>query len=504
MNCHGTAGMTMVLGDGTMVSVQVDAKRFMGSVHGPLGCSGCHKEVSLDKHPSAKYSTRWQFQRRLTAVCRTCHSDDQLTASPAHQSVVSRPNAPPCSQCHSAHAVQKAARRKAHSSISQHCLTCHSKELTKAISGERLSLTLGEGWITGSVHRSHECSDCHAGYSKDFHPQPPPVANVRKFALSAAETCKRCHFDKAVQYRDSIHATLSMQGNQQAPVCTDCHGAHTVGPHALAETLDGMPCKKCHQADFSAYRASIHGMRKSAGDAGAPLCAGCHRSHDVKAAAVSLSPRDRCMACHADVAAGHREWLPNPQAHFELVACTACHVPADRRRSIYLRLVDEGTGKLLSDDDVHKLMQARGIAEGLIGPKDLWWIFQRLNEDRRTGVAVAVSMTDPVTAHDIREKGAALKSCERCHSADAAFFGTVAVVTAGPDGREMVRGAAPDILGSAYGVVLLKRFYVMSGTRLTFMDYARLFIILGGLAVPVAHGTALLLTARLRRKERRE
>lgn len=276
-----------------------------------------------------------------------------------------------------------------------------------------------------------------------------------------------------------------------------------MGPHALAETLDGMPCKKCHQADFTAYRASIHGMRKSAGAEGAPLCTGCHRSHDVKAAAASLSPRDRCMACHANVAAAHQEWLPNSQAHLEMVACTACHVPADRRRSIYLRLVDEGTGRQLSDADLQKLIQARGIAAGMIGPKDLWWLFQRLNEGRRTSVAVAVSMTDPVTAHDITAKGAVPRECDRCHSADTAFFGTVVVATAGPDGREALHGADPDILGSAYGVVLLKRFYVMSGTRITLMDYAGLAIILGGLAVPVAHGTALLLTRRLRRKERR-
>jgi hypothetical protein len=38
----------------------------------------------------------------------------------------------------------------------------------------------------------------------------------------------------------------------------------------------------------------------------------------------------------------------------------------------------------------------------------------------------------------------------------------------------------------------------MSGTRLTAMDYAGVMIILGGIAVPVLHGAARLMTRRLR------
>jgi acyl-coenzyme A thioesterase PaaI-like protein len=39
----------------------------------------------------------------------------------------------------------------------------------------------------------------------------------------------------------------------------------------------------------------------------------------------------------------------------------------------------------------------------------------------------------------------------------------------------------------------------MSGTRLTAMDYAGVMIILGGIAFPVLHGTARLMTRHLRR-----
>jgi hypothetical protein len=40
----------------------------------------------------------------------------------------------------------------------------------------------------------------------------------------------------------------------------------------------------------------------------------------------------------------------------------------------------------------------------------------------------------------------------------------------------------------------------MSGTRVTALDYVGLAMILGGMAVPVAHGTIRLMTARLRRE----
>jgi hypothetical protein len=206
-----------------------------------------------------------------------------------------------------------------------------------------------------------------------------------------------------------------------------------------------------------------------------------------------------CLSCHPDFPASHQQWLPNPQAHLEMVACTACHVPAGQKRSIYLRPTDGATGKLLPDADVQKLLTARGITGRQIEPKELWRLYQDLSEGRAVSIAVAVSIDEAVHAHDITTKDKALRQCEACHSAGSSFFNTVAIAAAGADGREVYHQAAPRILSSAYGVILLKRFYVMSGTRITLMDYIGLAMILGGIAVPVVHGTVRLLTARLRR-----
>ena len=497
LTCHESPG-TKTFGDKTTVSVQVDGRQFAASVHGSLGCTSCHSDVKLDNHPSAQYATKQQFLLHVAKACRTCHDDSQLKASPLHQRAISRPDAQPCSACHGSHAIKKASVRKGKGSVTQYCLTCHSKPITRSIDGKTISLTIDEAWVKGSVHRNHECTDCHTAYSKENHPAPKDYTSGRQLSHAASETCERCHFDKAVKAKDSIHAVLLAKGDQRAPGCSDCHGAHTVGPHALAETLDGVPCRKCHEGIFDAFRTSVHGMAKPTGTSHPPLCAACHNAHDVKPAMASRSPREMCLACHPSYEADHRQRLPNPKAHLEMVACTACHVPLEYKRSIYLRLTDGATGKLLDDAEVLAQLKAAGVSAQQSGPKELWQLYRDLSAGRAVNVAVAVSMDDGLNAHYLAPKDIAVKQCEACHSADSSFFKDVAIAAAGPDGREVLHHVDPKVLGSVYGAILLKRFYVMSGTRLTAMDYAGIMIILGGIAVPVMHGAARLMTRRLR------
>jgi len=498
LTCHASPA-TKTFGDKSTVSVQVDGKRFAGSVHGGLGCTGCHADVKIDNHPSAGYASKRQFVLHVNKACRTCHADRQLLASQLHQRAISQSDAQPCSSCHGSHTIGKVLARKDKGSDTQYCLTCHSKPLTRATDGKTVSLTIDEAWIKGSVHRSHECSDCHRAYTKGSHPAPKAAASGREIAHAASESCERCHLEKAVKEKDSIHAVLIAEGDQRAPGCSDCHGAHRVGPGALADTLDGVPCRKCHQDIYDAYRTSVHGMTRSTATVHPPLCAACHTAHDVKPAMVSRSPRDMCVGCHTAYEEGHRLVLPNPKAHLEMVACTACHVPLTYKRSIYLRFTDAATGKLLSGSAVEEQLKARGVTAKQLGPKDLWQLYGDLNAAKAVNVAVAVSMDARRNAHYLAPKDIAVKQCETCHSADSSFFESAAVAAAGPDGREVLHFADPKVLDSVYGALLLKRFYVMSGTRLTAMDYAGVLIILGGIAFPVLHGTARLMTRHLRR-----
>ncbi len=497
--CHGSPGTVKTFGDGSTVSVQVDGRKFAASVHGSLGCTSCHGDVDLNNHPSATYASKLQFQLHVSSSCRNCHADRQLMANPLHQRVVSRQNAPPCSSCHGSHAIGRALARKDKGSTTRYCLTCHTKPLSRTINGETISLTIDEAWLGESVHRKHECTDCHTAYSKEQHPAPKTLASARELSRLASETCERCHLEQAVRQHDSIHRTLLSKGIQSVPGCSDCHGSHQIGPTARFETLDGVPCKRCHGATFDAYKGSVHGTTLSSGKGGAPLCAGCHQAHDVKPAMASRSPRDMCLGCHPAFESDHRQWLPNPQAHLQLVSCAACHVPLDFKRRIYLRLSDAKSGRLLRDTEVRMSLKARGESEGRIGPKALWQLFRDMNGERKVKIDVAVSMNDSLHAHHLSPKSRAVRTCESCHSADSSFFLTAAAAVTGPDGREVDFDIDPAVLGSVYGAVLLKQFYVMSGTRLTAMDLAGAAIILAGIAVPVVHGSLRFLTRRRRR-----
>jgi hypothetical protein len=209
------------------------------------------------------------------------------------------------------------------------------------------------------------------------------------------------------------------------------------------------------------------------------------------------------MGCHPDVTTAHQKWLPNTEAHFDAVACTACHVPGDYKRSIYLRITDGSSGMLLSDTVVRKLLEAGQAVGKNIEPNELWKLYRNLNEERTVTMAGTVGLKDHRHAHFLAPKDRAIRQCEWCHSGNSSFFQSVAVAVARPDGRETMIDVDPAALSSLYAMVPLNQFYVLGSTRVRAMDYLGAAMILGGMAVPIAHGTLRMLTARLRRARQR-
>jgi hypothetical protein len=95
----------------------------------------------------------------------------------------------------------------------------------------------------------------------------------------------------------------------------------------------------CHAGAAEHYEGSLHAARVGAADPIAPVCTGCHGSH-------SVTPRtayETCVRCHSADLAAHGEWLPNAGHHQEVVSCAACHAPA-APRMIDLRLYDAAAG----------------------------------------------------------------------------------------------------------------------------------------------------------------
>ena len=111
---------------------------------------------------------------------------------------------------------------------------------------------------------------------------------------------------------------------RDAPVCTDCHGEHTITAVKLATSRvapANIPetCGQCHAAQriitqyrlppnvFSTYVQSFHGLALQGGNLTAANCASCHGVHDILPASDSrstINPQnlpETCGKCHPGI-----------------------------------------------------------------------------------------------------------------------------------------------------------------------------------------------------------
>jgi len=506
MGCHANQDVVKTFGNRDKLSVRISESHFKDSVHSFLTCTSCHNNVSMDNHPSAKYASKREFAVLISKACKGCHSNEQLMVKPMHRAAISRSNAPPCSECHGSHAIRKSAGWKEAASTSQYCLTCHKKDLSISVNGESLSLTIDEKLLRGSVHSSHECSQCHSEYSKKSHPLKE-FKNKRELSIAMSGVCKGCHTDKYQQHQGSIHASLLTQGNRKAPVCTDCHGAHAVGPKLLAESMSGTPCRKCHESTFEAYKSSVHGQAKMSGNSQAPICSSCHSAHQVQPALASRSPKATCFGCHKDAAAQHKEWLPNADLHLDAIACTACHVP-EAEHTVYLRVTDSKTGASINKAQLKEYLGpgyddlTRARVNGL-DDKQLWDVYQQLGDkNSAAGLTGTLGLQDCNKSHNLVSKKWAVKQCDSCHDANSKFFKTVAMAIIAPDGHEEHYAVNRAVLGSVITLLPINQFYAIGSTRIRILDILGILMVFGGMSVPIVHATLRILTIPIREAKR--
>jgi len=516
MSCHASQGMTKVFKNNEKLSVTVRPGDFKVTVHSSLNCTDCHQKISLESHPGTVYETRSAFILEAAAACRTCHPDSQLNAKPVHAFLTNKANAPPCTGCHGAHSVKRIAELKPALTDNQYCLTCHRQRISTRLSnGEELSLFIDQSLLSASVHNKHSCSDCHSEFSRDSHPVRT-YGSSRAHSIAVSQACMKCHADKIKAVRDSIHYNPSFpvgeimvsEGNPKAPVCTDCHGFHSVGPKATFDTLSGVPCRKCHEDIFKVYSKSVHGMARANGQHKAPLCSSCHFAHDITVTAMAEKIKSACLGCHKGIEAVHKKWLPNAGLHMSAVACAACHSP-NSGRGIYLRLEDQTTGKPFTEEQVTRLLGTtyEGLSRKMnahgegIGAGELWSIVQQLNE-KGTNAKVTffgkLNVSKGVESHQLAFKKQAVKECETCHNKNSDFFKSVTVAIVKADGKLSRYTARPEVLGSMFSLLSLRQFYVIGATRLTLLDWLGILMVAGGMMVPMAHITVRILTSPIR------
>ena len=322
--CHGDSTMTIEV-NGKQVSLYVNADNFNSSIHGTMfTCVDCHSDVKKSPHETtpAKIS------------CAQCHADQQAAYDRSYHAKAIKAGdgqAATCVNCHgSPHELLPASDPKSrvnHANIPATCGGCHGQKFVMAASGQSAQVFVsyeesvhGKAVAAGS-EKAAVCTDCHG--SHEILAASDSKSPIFKFNIPA--TCAKCHNNVAEQFGQSIHGQAISHGNWQAPVCTDCHGIHSIKTHldpnssVSAANLSQVTCARCHEGvrlsqEFgvegrrsTTYLASYHGLASKLGSQVVANCASCHGVHNILPSSDPHSTINRanlvttCGQCHPGV-----------------------------------------------------------------------------------------------------------------------------------------------------------------------------------------------------------
>jgi len=324
LSCHSDSTLTTEV-NGKTVSLFVDAKKMKHSIHGSMfACVDCHKDVKSLVHDTPPQKIR----------CAQCHADAQkayLASAHAKADESGRKPAANCQDCHGgAHEVMAAADPKSpvnHANIPATCGRCHGQKFLMESNGVSNQPFIsyqesvhGRATANGST-KAAVCTDCHESHR--ILPANDPRSPISKFNVPA--TCGKCHADISNTFMQSIHGQAIARGNSLSPVCTDCHGIHTIkapsNPNSPVseQNLSRDTCARCHEGvrlsqEFgvpggrvSTYFDSYHGLAAEGGSLVAANCSSCHGVHNILPSSDPRSTINRanldatCGKCHKGV-----------------------------------------------------------------------------------------------------------------------------------------------------------------------------------------------------------
>jgi cytochrome b subunit of formate dehydrogenase len=318
LTCHGDTTLTKDV-NGKQVSLFVDGKKLQHSIHGSmkLACVDCHKDVKALAHDTPPEKV----------LCASCHADAK--DGYAHSRHATRTSAgriaADCQDCHgNAHEVLAGGHPDSpinHAHIPATCGRCHGQKFLMESNGVSAQPFIS---YQDSVHgRATEkgskeaavCTDCHGSHEII----PPNQAKSPIYKMNVPATCGKCHTEISQTFSESVHGRAIARGNQLSPVCTDCHGIHSIKSHndpnspVAEQNLSRDTCARCHEgvrlsSEFgipgnrvSTYMDSYHGLAAKGGSVVAANCSSCHGVHNILP---SSNPHSTISRGNLDVTCG--------------------------------------------------------------------------------------------------------------------------------------------------------------------------------------------------------
>lgn len=295
---------------------QPAAATFQASVHGSLSCTDCHSSKKAYPHGESEPKVK----------CDTCHAEP---ASGVASSVHTSAGAQPCLGCHGEpHAILPASNPKASiypTNLPRTCGNCHAdgkfakQHHIQEVYSPYIDSIHGFALTKDGLLVAASCSSCHGSHKILSRKDP----KSRTHHANIPATCGTCHAGPKEAYLAGIHGMLLESGNNQAPVCTDCHTAHQIASVRTAswQTRTTGTCGNCHKEQFTTYRDTFHAQVSSLGYIETAHCWDCHGFHDVRPATDSASMiakanlQTTCGKCHSNVTKGFVSYQPHADRH---------------------------------------------------------------------------------------------------------------------------------------------------------------------------------------------
>ncbi|HUU02143.1 MAG TPA: hypothetical protein VM425_11925 [Myxococcota bacterium] len=340
LECHNDPDLTTERG-GEEVSLRIEPVNFSASVHGKIGCTGCHLDLKEAELP--------HDDLKIAGVhCGRCHAKIQHAYQGSLHGLAARRGerlAPRCKTCHGNHYIQRAEKSGspvAKFNVPMLCGRCHKEgtavsrtyDIPKDRIFEHYSQSIhGEGLFKKGLSVTAVCTDCHTAH--DIRPHTDPLSSISKKNVS--HTCQKCHGLIEQVHRKVIRGELWEKAPHEVPVCVDCHAPHRARKVFYELGMADEDCLACHAKDDlvgtrDGKKISMHIERKELGASAhkGVACAQCHNgvSPVAKRPCEGISAKVDCSICHAEQVEAYKTSTHgklHARGSGQAPTCISCH-----------------------------------------------------------------------------------------------------------------------------------------------------------------------------------